>query len=186
MYFMTFYFSSVSLLLLSLIIFSYSYQCWFMGCLITNVYFNKCQEETSETGINRRYKNSCLPWKKTHFGFLNLTELSNKQQNNKTNTTYSLTITTVFYVPDINLVVFLVVDVLGVGRLSMRLLASAFGPTTVLDRLVIVGGLWVGICLLVMGIVSLAVIARCETFHFVKLLNLFESYRALDTLEISE
>jgi len=62
MYFMTVYFSSVSLLLLSLFIISHSYQCW----------FNKCQEESSETGKKRRYINSCLPLKKTHFGFLNL------------------------------------------------------------------------------------------------------------------
>ena len=43
MYFMTVIFSSVSLLLLSLII-SYSYQCLFMGYLITNVYLTNVKK----------------------------------------------------------------------------------------------------------------------------------------------
>ncbi len=77
MYFTTVYFSSVSLFFLSLI--SY-YYFLFLSMLIYGVSYhqcllNKCQEESSETGINRIYKNSCLPLKKTHFGFLNLTEL---------------------------------------------------------------------------------------------------------------
>ena len=43
--------------------------------VLSPMLLNKSQEESSETGINRRYKNSCLPSKKTHFGFLNFTEL---------------------------------------------------------------------------------------------------------------
>jgi len=52
-----------------------SYYCFlFLSMLIYGVSYhqcllNKCQEESIETGINRRYKNSCLPLKKTHFGF---------------------------------------------------------------------------------------------------------------------
>ncbi len=60
MYFMTVYFSSVSLLLLSI-----NYYFLFLSMLIYGVPYhqcllNKCQEESSETGINRRYKNSHL------------------------------------------------------------------------------------------------------------------------------
>ena len=43
--------------------------------LIYGVSYHQClldkfQEESSETGINRRYKNSCLPLKKGYFGLL--------------------------------------------------------------------------------------------------------------------
>jgi len=55
------------------IVISY-YYFLFLSMLICGVSYhqcllNKCQEESSETGINRRYKNSCLPLKKTSFGF---------------------------------------------------------------------------------------------------------------------
>ena len=57
---------------------------------------NKCQEESSETGINRRYKNSCLPLKKTHFGFVKphrTVLINNKREMCNRHKNHSITIT---------------------------------------------------------------------------------------------
>jgi hypothetical protein len=94
---MTVYFSSVTLLLLSLIIISYSNQCWFIGRLIINVYLTNAKKSQVKPELTGDIKTFVYHEKKLFESVLKPQKtvlIKIKQQNS---TTCSLTITTVFY-----------------------------------------------------------------------------------------